>query len=216
MYAVVKTGGKQYRVAANDLLRVEKLNGAPGDIVELGEVLMVAGEDGIEVGNPLIAGASVAAEIVGHVRGDRIIIFKKRRRSHYRRRNGHRQDLTQVRITEILTGGARPSKKSAAPPAEAELVVPSSVEAVEIFEDTLPEAAVSPAVPEPEAAVSPAVPEPEAAVSPAVPEPEAAVSPAVPEPEAAQAEPEAAPAETRAKPKAATPSKAKKPPAKRK
>ena len=119
MYAVVKTGGKQYRVAANDLLRVEKLNGAPGDIVELGEVLMVAGEGGIEVGSPLIAGASVAVEIVGHVRGDRIIVFKKRRRSHYRRRNGHRQDLTQVRITEILTGGARPSKKSAAPPAEA-------------------------------------------------------------------------------------------------
>jgi large subunit ribosomal protein L21 len=132
MYAVVKTGGKQYRVAANDLLSVEKLNGAPGDIVELGEVLMVGSDGGIEVGSPLLAGASVAAEIVDQIRSDRIIVFKKRRRHHYRRRNGHRQDLTRIRITEILTGGARPSAKAKPEPAEAaplpEIAVETGVE----------------------------------------------------------------------------------------
>jgi large subunit ribosomal protein L21 len=120
MYAIVKTGGKQYRIAANDLISVERLAGAPGDVVELGQVLLVAGDAGIEVGSPLLAGATVTAEIVDHVRGDRIIVFKKRRRHHYRRRNGHRQDLTRIRIAEILTGGAKPSKKAAAKPAEAE------------------------------------------------------------------------------------------------
>jgi large subunit ribosomal protein L21 len=126
MYAVVKTGGKQYRVAANDLLSVERLAGAPGDIVEIGQVLLVAGDAGIEVGSPLLAGATVTAEIIDHVRGDRIIVFKKRRRHHYRRRNGHRQDLTRIRIAEILTGGAKPSKKAAAKPAEAEAATMST------------------------------------------------------------------------------------------
>ena len=119
MYAVIKTGGKQYRVAANDLIRVERIEGTPGDIVELGQVLMVGGESGIEVGAPLVSGATVAAEVVGHVRGDRIIIFKKRRRHHYRRRNGHRQDLTALRITEILTGGKKPDRKKVAAKPEA-------------------------------------------------------------------------------------------------
>lgn len=145
MYAVVKTGGKQYRVSANDLISVEKLDGALGDVVELGQVLLVAGDGGIEVGSPLLAGAAVAAEIVGHVRGDRIIIFKKRRRHHYRRRNGHRQDLTQIRITEILTGGARPSKKATPQPVEAEPAtaqVESIAEAVaEVATETTPAAA---------------------------------------------------------------------------
>ena len=120
MYAVIKTGGKQYRVAANDNSQDRKAFRQAGDTVEFADVLMVANGDSLEFGAPFVAGATVAAEIVGQVRGPKIIIFKKRRRKHYRRRNGHRQDLTQVRITEILTGGAKPSKKekAAAKPAE--------------------------------------------------------------------------------------------------
>ena len=129
MYAVIKTGGKQYRVAANDLIKVERIDGTPGEIVELGQVLLVSGEAGIEIGSPLVSGATVAAEVVGHVRGDRIIIFKKRRRHHYRRRNGHRQDLTALRITEILTGGKKPDKKKVAAKPEAKAEAPAKSEA---------------------------------------------------------------------------------------
>ena len=114
MYAVIKTGGKQYRVAAEDKIQIEKLPGAAGDIVEFTDVLMVANDGGIDVGAPFVAGATVAAEILDQVRGPKVIIFKKHRRKHFRRKNGHRQDLTSVRITEILTGGAKPSKKAAA------------------------------------------------------------------------------------------------------
>ena len=120
MYAVIKTGGKQYRVAANDVIEVEKLAGEPGDIIELGQVLLVSGDGGTEIGKPLVGGASVAAEVMRNGRGARIIIFKKRRRHHYRRRNGHRQDITTLRITEILTEGRKPSKKKAEPRPAAE------------------------------------------------------------------------------------------------
>ncbi len=116
MYAVIKTGGKQYRVAADDKLQIEKLPGEAGDIVEFTDVLMVASDGSVDVGAPFVAGATVAAEIIGQVRGPKIIIFKKHRRKHFRRKNGHRQDLTSVKITEILTGGAKPSKKAAAKP----------------------------------------------------------------------------------------------------
>ena len=119
MYAVIKTGGKQYRVAAEDKIEIEKLPGAAGDIVEFTDVLMVANSDSIDVGAPFVAGATVAAEILGQVRGPKVIIFKKHRRKHFRRKNGHRQDLTSVRITEILTGGAKPSKQAAAKKTEA-------------------------------------------------------------------------------------------------
>lgn len=115
MYAVIKTGGKQYRVAAEDKLQIEKLPGEAGDIVEFTDVLMVANDGSVDVGAPFVAGATVAAEIIGQVRGPKVIIFKKHRRKHFRRKNGHRQDLTSVRITEILTGGAKPDKKAAAP-----------------------------------------------------------------------------------------------------
>lgn len=118
MFAVIKTGGKQYRVAANDVLKVEKISGEPGDIVELGQVLMVSGDKGVEIGSPLVAGVTVAAEVLRQERGDTIIIFKKRRRHHYRRRNGHRQGLTAVKITEILTGGRKPQEKRVAKAAE--------------------------------------------------------------------------------------------------
>lgn len=115
MFAVIKTGGKQYRVAAEDTLKVEKLAGDAGDQVVFGDVLMVGGEKP-SVGSPLVDGASVAGEIVEQGRNRKIIIFKKRRRKNSRRKNGHRQDYTLVRITEILTGGSKPSAKKAAKP----------------------------------------------------------------------------------------------------
>ena len=112
MYAVIKAGGKQYRVAPNDVITVEKIAGEPGDIVEFAEVLLLSGDGGLEVGNPRLDGVTIAAEVLRQERGDTIIIFKKRRRHHYRRRNGHRQSLTALRITEILTGGRKPDRNS--------------------------------------------------------------------------------------------------------
>lgn len=117
MFAVIKTGGKQYRVAAEDKLKVEKLAGDAGDQVVFDNVLMVGGDKPV-IGSPMVDGASVAAEIVEQGRNRKIIIFKKRRRKNSRRKNGHRQDYTLVRITEILTGGGKPSAKKAAPKAE--------------------------------------------------------------------------------------------------
>jgi large subunit ribosomal protein L21 len=108
MFAVIKTGGKQYRVAADDLLKVEKIKGEPGEIVQFGEVLVVGG-DAVTLGAPTVAGASVAAEVVEQGRGPKIIAFKKRRRKNSRRKRGHRQEFTLIRITEILTDGAKPS-----------------------------------------------------------------------------------------------------------
>ena len=109
MFAVIKTGGKQYRVAAEDLLKVEKIEGEPGEIVQFGEVLVVGG-DTPTLGVPMVAGASVAAEVVEQGRHPKVIAFKKRRRKNSRRKRGHRQEFTLVRITEILTDGAKPTK----------------------------------------------------------------------------------------------------------
>lgn len=114
MFAVIKTGGKQYRVAANDLLKVEKLAGNAGDIVEFTQVLAVGEGDGAEIGAPFVAGAVVTAEVVEQGKAKTVIAFKKRRRQNSRRKRGHRQLLTTVKITEILTGGAKPAKKAAA------------------------------------------------------------------------------------------------------
>ena len=97
MFAVVRTGGKQYKVASGDVISVEKLEGAAGDKVEIGEVLMT----GNKVGAPLLAGAKVLAEIVKQFRDDKVVIFKKRRRHNYRRKKGHRQYLTEIKITDI-------------------------------------------------------------------------------------------------------------------
>ncbi len=110
MFAVIKTGGKQYKVAPNDVLRVEKLAGEPGDMVEFGAVLAIGGEAGVTLGAPLVEGAMVAAEVVEQGRADKIIVFKKKRRKNHRRRNGHRQHETVLRVTEILTDGKKPSK----------------------------------------------------------------------------------------------------------
>lgn len=122
MFAVIKTGGKQYRVSENDVFVVEKLVGEAGDTIEFNEVLMI-GEDGKapQVGSPMIDKASVTAELVRQTRGEKLIIFKKRRRQNSRRKNGHRQDLTLVKITGIsATGVKKPAaKKAAAPKADA-------------------------------------------------------------------------------------------------
>ena len=121
MYAVIKTGGKQYKVAANDKILIEKLEGEAGDQVIFTDVFMIANGGAIDIGAPIVAGATVVGEIEKQARGPRLIIFKKRRRKHYRRRNGHRQDLTSVTITEILTGGAKPAAKAKAAPVIAEV-----------------------------------------------------------------------------------------------
>lgn len=114
MFAVIKTGGKQYRVAANDVLKIEKVAGEVGDIVEIGHVLAHGEGDNVTIGAPFVDGAVVAAEVLEQGRANTVIAFKKRRRQNSRRKRGHRQLLTTVKITEILTGGAKPAKKAAA------------------------------------------------------------------------------------------------------
>lgn len=113
MFAVIKTGGKQYRVAANDVLTIEKLEGAAGDTVEFNEILMVGEGAGATFGVPFVEGAMVIAEVVEQGRARKVIAFKKRRRQNSKRIRGHRQHQTVVKITDILTGGAKPAKKAA-------------------------------------------------------------------------------------------------------
>jgi large subunit ribosomal protein L21 len=102
MYAVIKTGGKQYKVAPGDELKLESLVGEPGEAISFAEVLMVADGESVNIGSPMIVGGVVKAEIVAHGRGDKIRIIKHRRRKHYHKEQGHRQNFTQVRITEIV------------------------------------------------------------------------------------------------------------------
>lgn len=104
MFAVIRTGGKQYKVAKDDVISVEKLAGEPGATVELGDVLMIGEGAEVSTGAPLLTGASVSATLVEHRRADKIIVFKKKRRQNYRRKNGHRQHQTVLRITEIRAG----------------------------------------------------------------------------------------------------------------
>ncbi len=111
MFAVFKTGGKQYRVATEDVLKVDKIKGEPGEIVEFGEVLVVGG-DSVKLGTPTVSGATVAAQVLEQGRGAKIIAFKKRRRKKSRRKIGHRQEFTLLRITEILTDGQKASKEA--------------------------------------------------------------------------------------------------------
>jgi large subunit ribosomal protein L21 len=111
MFAVIRAGGKQYRVAPEDVIRIDRVAGEPGQIVEFGEVLVVGG-DKPELGLPTVAGATVAGEVLQHTRGDKVIAFKKRRRKNSRRKRGYRHEFSVIRITEILTGGAKPSKEA--------------------------------------------------------------------------------------------------------
>ncbi len=108
MFAVIKTGGRQYRVVPNDVLEIGKIAGDVGTIVQLGEVLVVGGDTPV-LGLPTVAGASVAAEVLDHKRGPKVIAFKKRRRKNSRRKRGYRDEITVLRITEILTDNAKPS-----------------------------------------------------------------------------------------------------------
>jgi len=104
MFAVIRTGGKQYRVAENDIIRVERLDGDAGASLTLDQVLMVGEGEKVTVGSPLVDGASVSAEVLEQGRGPKLIIFKKKRRQNYRRKKGHRQDLTVLKITGISAG----------------------------------------------------------------------------------------------------------------
>jgi len=108
MFAVIKTGGRQYRVAPDDVLEVGKIEGEVGSIVQLNEVLVVGGDTPI-LGLPTVAGASVAVEVLDHKRGPKVIAFKKRRRKNSRRKRGYRDEITVLRISEILTDGAKPT-----------------------------------------------------------------------------------------------------------
>jgi large subunit ribosomal protein L21 len=110
MFAVIKAGGKQYRVAAEDVIRIDRVTGEPGQVVEFGEVLLLGG-DTPQIGAPTVAGAIVAGEVLQHTRGDKVIAFKKRRRKNSRRKRGFRHEFSVIRITEILTNGAKPSKE---------------------------------------------------------------------------------------------------------
>ncbi len=102
MFAVIKTGGKQYRVAANDLLTIEKLEADAGSVVEFNEILIIGEGADAQIGAPFVAGATVKAEVVEHNRGKKVLSFKKRRRQNSKRIRGHRQHHTVVRITDIL------------------------------------------------------------------------------------------------------------------
>ncbi len=116
MFAVIKTGGKQYRVAPDDVIRIERIAGEAGDDVAFDNVLMLDADGNTIVGAPLVDGAKVTGTLVEQARGEKIIVFKKKRRKNYRRKNGHRQELSVVRITDIAGPGA---KKKAAPKAKA-------------------------------------------------------------------------------------------------
>jgi large subunit ribosomal protein L21 len=130
MFAVIRTGGKQYRVAPNDIIEIEKIAGKPGDIIEFAEVILLGGDGGPKTGSPTIAGALVAAEVLEQRRSDKITVFKKKRRANYRRKKGHRQELTALRITEILIDGKKPSKQAAKPEPKKVAKKPVETEAV--------------------------------------------------------------------------------------
>ena len=115
MFAVIKAGGKQYRVVAEDVIRIDRVAVEPGPVIEFGEVLLLGG-DKPAVGVPTVAGATVAGEVLQHTRGDKVIAFKKRRRKNSRRKRGFRHDFSVIRITEILTDGAKPAKTPPARP----------------------------------------------------------------------------------------------------
>lgn len=160
-FAVIKTGGKQYKVAANDVLKIEKLEAEAGDVVTFDQVLMIGDGDDVTVGAPLVEGALVAGQFLSTDKERTVIVFKKNRRHNYRRRNGHRQLLSTVRITEILTGGKKPTTKPderararAAAKAEAAQSVSSASAATP--KATKAKAPAKPATEKPAAAAKPA------------------------------------------------------------
>lgn len=113
MFAVIRTGGKQYRVAAQDVIRVDRLEREPGEVIAFEDVLLLGGDPPV-IGTPTVAGASVTGTVLRHERGDKVIAFKKRRRKNSRRKRGYRHEFSLVRITEILTGSAQPEASAQA------------------------------------------------------------------------------------------------------
>ncbi|WP_330169404.1 50S ribosomal protein L21 [Bartonella grahamii] len=128
MFAVIKTGGKQYRIVANQVVKVEKVSGNAGDVVEFNDILMVGQEGNAVIGTPVVADALVTAEIIEQARGRKVIAFKKRRRQNSKRTRGHRQEFTKLRVLEILMGGSKP-KKAAAKPIKEEATAPKETKA---------------------------------------------------------------------------------------
>lgn len=144
MFAVIKTGGKQYRVAANDLLKIEKVEANVGDIVEIGHVLAHGEGENVTFGAPFVDGALVTAEVVEQGKNRTVIAFKKRRRQNSRRKIGHRQLLTTVRIAEILLGGAKPAKKAAVKAeAKAEIAAEAAPKEAKAKKEAAPKAEVT-------------------------------------------------------------------------
>jgi large subunit ribosomal protein L21 len=132
MYAIVETGGKQYRVTPGDTVAVERLTGEPGESLDLGRVLLVAGNGNqARIGSPGVEGAVVRAEVVEHIRGEKIIVFRYKSKVRYRRKTGHRQSLTRLRITDILLDGKSSLPRQAEAPVEE-----APVEVVEPVEET--------------------------------------------------------------------------------
>jgi large subunit ribosomal protein L21 len=119
MFAVIRTGGKQYKVAENDVIKVEKLVAEAGASITLEDVLMVGDDAGTTSGTPELSGVSVTATVLEQMRDDKVLVFKKKRRHNYRRKNGHRQYLTVLRITDIVTATAAQAPKAKAAPAAA-------------------------------------------------------------------------------------------------
>ncbi|WP_273790289.1 MULTISPECIES: 50S ribosomal protein L21 [unclassified Bartonella] len=135
MFAVIKTGGKQYRIVANQVVKVEKVSGNAGDVVEFNDILMVGQEGNAVIGTPVVADALVTAEILEQARGRKVIAFKKRRRQNSKRTRGHRQEFTRLRVLEILMGGSKP-KKVAAKPIKEEATTPQETKAAASVEKT--------------------------------------------------------------------------------
>lgn len=173
MYAVIKTGGKQYKVAKNDVILVEKLPGEAGAALELDEVLLVGDDNSQTVGSPLVDGAHVAATVLEQTRGEKIIIFKKKRRQNYRRKAGHRQDLTALKITDIVTGGKKTVAKAAEPKAEEKKAAPKAEE-----KKVAPKAEEKKAAPKAEAKAAPKKAEAKPAAKKAEAKPAAKKAPA--------------------------------------
>ncbi|GAA5109897.1 50S ribosomal protein L21 [Bartonella jaculi] len=157
MFAVIKTGGKQYRVVANQVVKVEKIIGNTGDVVEFNNVLIVGQEDNAIIGAPVVADALVTAEIVEQTRARKVIAFKKRRRQNSKRTRGHRQEVTILRILEILMGGSKP-KKTAVKPIKKEAVelkeATKETKAAASVKETVKKAAEKKSVPQKKAAVA--------------------------------------------------------------
>lgn len=141
-FAVIKTGGKQYKVAANDIVKIEKIDGVPGEVVTFDQVLMVGEGADVTIGAPLVDGALVAGHFLGTDKQRTVLIVKKHRRQHYDRRNGHRQLLSSVRITEILTGGKKPTT---APDEKLKARLAAKAEAAQSVTEAKPKAKVAPA-----------------------------------------------------------------------